>query len=168
MNDGLLGRLLTVAALVLLAAAVVLGWQAGDAPLMPPPSADRAPWSLPPRPHSDAAAAMAALEARRPWGEVTSPAQAAAAAGAAGGAGQPNAAAASSAWRLAGIVERGQDHFALIASGVGPGLHLAYLRVGDRLPDGSVLLRIATDSATIANAKASAQPRIYRLFGEKP
>ena len=168
-------RLVAVAIAVLLAAALVLGWQAGDTPLPPPAKAEPAKWSLPKLTHSDATADLAVLKNRHPWSGLFTLGPTAAAPGgpavpggnaAPGGPGAHPAAAPPPSWRLAGVVERGEDRFALVAPGPGTG-ELSYLRLGDRLPDGSTLVAIAPDSATTADAKSPARRRVYRLFGEK-
>jgi hypothetical protein len=150
---------LAIAVLVVFAGALVLGWGAGDATLPAAPTAAAPPWSMPsPRP-DDPSRDLALLTARHPWsaGAASDPAAAAAAA----------AAAAHPSWRLEGVVVRGRERFALVGAGTAAAAPLAYLRVGDRLPDGGVLVAIASDSATVRDPRLPAQPRVYRLFGEK-
>jgi hypothetical protein len=162
------GRLFTVAALGLIAA-VWLGWDAGNVELPPRSAAPPLPWSLPKPVHVALAPALAELKSRHPWTGLFT-LNAASVTGVARRVAKPAAAGAGPvppSWRLAGIVERSDSRFALITSGAGPAARLAYLRVGDQLPDGSRLVGIAADSATIADAKTPARQRIYRLYGEK-
>ncbi len=136
----------------LVAVAVALGWRTGEAPLDTPKAAAPAPWSLPQMVHPDPGPDMALLTARHPWGnaafrDIDSP--------------RPPAA----PWHLAGIVERGNERYALVLLGQGPAARLEYRAVGKSLPDGSVLVRIEPDSATSEGGQsATAERRVYRLF----
>jgi hypothetical protein len=144
---------------IVFAGAVLLGWNAGDVAVPPPAPLPPIRWSLPRPRVAETAKDFAVVTAGRPWNRHSPLAS-----GTRPGQGRPGAAAPS--WRLAGIVERGGAGFALIASGAGATAKLDYLRIGDRLPDGSVLLALGRDSATAAAGKS--RPRIYRLFGKKP
>jgi hypothetical protein len=159
--------------------ALFLGWGSGYTP--PPPLTRAAPeqWKLNPPAPPDAAKDLAALKARHPW-SADMPG-AASAAGGAGGADGPGAPADPKAvWRLAGVIERGDERFALIAIGVEPSVTLEYKKIGDALPDGSVLVQITPNSATTGPSKAAPKDapnsidapdasgqHIYRLFGSK-
>lgn len=109
-----------------------LGWQAGQisvpagSPLAP------TPWVLPPRTTEDPARDLAILTSRRPWTNAFLTA------GSAGAAAQPGAPGASNsppvAWRLAGIVQRLGENFALIVIGQPGAAKLEYRRVGIRRP----------------------------------
>ena len=152
---------LSAAFATLFAAAVVLGWRAGGAPTAAPPAAVPAPWALPQPTESAPARDAAVLKARHPWGG--------------GGAfhdidSAPAALAASrTPWQLAGIVERGNERYALILVGQGPSAKLEYRATGDSLPDGSVLVQIGADSATSEGGQpAPAGRRVHRLFEKAP
>jgi hypothetical protein len=144
---------------VIFVCAVLLGWNAGDTPIPPPPPLAPTPWSLPQPKPDDTARDLAVITAGRPWNRgLDSPA----------GAATPPAAASAPSWRLAGIVERNNHSFALIASGPDAAAKLDYLSVGDPLPDGSVLVEIAPAAAISEGGKSSSTGRhVYRLFGEK-
>ncbi len=140
------------------AAAVILGWRTGGAPAAPPLATPAEAWTLPQLTASDPARDAAILKARRPWGggaafhDIDSPAPASRA-----------------PWQLAGIVERGNERFALILVGQGPAARLEYRGMGDSLPDGSVLVQIGADSATSEGGQpAAAERRVYRLFEKTP
>jgi hypothetical protein len=139
--------------------AVVLGWYAGDTPVPPAARPAPVPWSLPQPEVRDSAKDLAIVTAGRPWNRGTG----AAAAGA-----TPTPAAPAASWRVAGIVLRNDQRFALIANGLDATAKLDYLSVGDALPDGSVLVEITPDSAAVEGGKTSAAGRrIYRLFDKK-
>lgn len=140
---------------ILVVCALWLGWSAGDTPVPPIRPLAQIPWSLPRLRSNDPASDFAAVTARQPWGAGVAMAPRATAKG---------QSVAATNWRLAGVIRRGADSFALLATGAG-GAKLTYLRIGDRLPDGSVLLRITSDSAVTKQGKSP--PRIYRLFGAK-
>ena len=150
---------LAIPAALIFACAVVLGWNAGDTivPMAAAPAPIR--WSLPQPKADDAARDMAALTTAKPWHRdfpglrpaAPTPGQAAAA-----------------DWRLAGIVDRDEERYALVLSGAGAAAKIAYLQVGDTLPDGSVIVALTRDSAAAEGGKPPAHGhRIYRLFGEK-
>jgi len=141
-----------VAAATLLAAA--LGWQVGQPPTTAAPITTPANWALPTLAGRDPGPDAAILAARHPWGgragfrDVDAPAPAP-----------------GSSWRLAGIVERGDERLALVLIGPGPTGRLEYRAVGDALPDGSVLVQIDADSATSEGGQSEAAGRrVYRLF----
>jgi hypothetical protein len=143
-----------------------LGWQAGQisVPAGPPPAAT--PWVLPPRPTEDPARDLAILTARGPWTNAFLLARSAGI-----GSEQPEAARASNSkppvWRLAGIVQRPGENFALIVIGQPDAAKLEYRRVGDSLPDGSTLVQITSDNAVAEPAGSSGEQRVYWLFRGK-
>jgi hypothetical protein len=150
-------RRIALAAVLLLAAGVGLGWSFGGAP--PPgaarPEADR--WTLPadkpPQPASD----VALLKERHPWGGS-----------AASDSSRATAGQSAESWRLAGIVMRGDERFALLASGPAAAPRLEYRRLGDPFPDGSRLVELTADSAVTEDAAMPSPVRhTYRLFRKK-
>lgn len=143
-----------VVAVILFAGAAALGWRAGFT--LPPPQAVRpeAPWSLPPPQQNETNRDLAVLASRKPWGDASSVAEEHR---------QPVRPPARLSWRLAGIIQRGGDTFALIAQGMPA--KFAYLRVGDALPDGSKLIEITADEAVAQGGKDDAHAKhVYRLF----
>jgi hypothetical protein len=58
-------------------------------------------------------------------------------------------------WRLAGIVQRGDETYALITTSQGPAAKFEYRRVGETLPDGSILVQITADSAKTQMSRPS-------------
>jgi hypothetical protein len=152
---------LAIPAGLIFACALFFGWNAGDTAVPRPPASPKIRWSLPHPRKEDAARDFALIMARRPWGR-----------GSLGGAGaQPGKGpkgAAPPSWRLAGIVERSGESMALILTGAGPAAKLEYFRVGDRLPDGTVLTALARDSATVDGTKPPhAGAHVFRLFDAK-
>jgi hypothetical protein len=135
--------------------AVALGWRAGDVVPVEAAATEPTPWVLP-QPHSeDTEQDASILTTRRPWG---------------GGAAfrDPEQGPAPASWRLAGIVEREGRRFALIIVGQQPTGVLEYHTVGDRLPDGSVLVQIDPDSATSEGPQNSGVARrVQRLFEKR-
>jgi hypothetical protein len=141
-----------------------LGWQAGQisVPAGPPPAL--APWVLPPQPTEDPRRDMAIVTARRPWTNAFLTTDT--------GIKQPGAAGGSNskpvAWRLAGLVQRKGEDFALIVTGQPGAAKLEYNRVGDLLPDGSTLVEITADNAVAEPAGSPGEERVYWLFRGKP
>jgi hypothetical protein len=108
---------------------------------------------------SDTAGDLAVLRSRKPWGGGTAFVD-------------PEIAPApmqnAEPWRLAGVIERDREALALILIGSGPTARLEYRAVGDRLPDGSVFVRIDADSATSQEGQPPAVVQhVYRLFENK-
>jgi hypothetical protein len=141
-----------------------LGWQAGQisVPAAPPPAPIA--WELSSPPTEDPARDLAILTARRPWTNASL------AAGAGDAQHQPAGAAANpapAAWRLAGIVQRPSENFALIVIGAAGAAKLEYHRVGDVLPDGSTLVQITSETAITESAGAAGARRVYWLFRGK-
>lgn len=135
-------------------AAAGAGWRTGAIAAKPNPPPHRLAWELPKPSVRDTDADLRVLGTRRPW---------------TGGALLRTITAAPVApalpWRLVGIAERDNEPMALILVGMGPSAGLEYRGVGDRLPDGSVLVQIGADSATSEQGPSSAaQRRVYRLF----
>jgi hypothetical protein len=137
--------------------AALLGWSAGETVLPPMATIAATPWSLPPPADSDPARDLALLTQRKAW----SP-------GLLGAAGPAVALAGPPKWRLAGVVQRDDGTFALIASGTDATAKLDYLRVGEPVPDGGILVAITANSAVVEDAHASSGQRVYKLFDKKP
>jgi hypothetical protein len=144
--------------------ATFLGWQAGQIVVSAGPPVAPTPWALSAPPAEDPRRDMAIVTARRPWTNAFLAADA--------GAKQPGAAGASNSkpveWRLAGLVQRRGENFALIVTGQPGAAKLEYNRVGDALPDGSTLVEITADNAVAKPAGSSGEERIYWLFRGKP
>ena len=144
---------------VIFLCAMFLGWNAGDTPLPPAARMAPVPWSLPTAEVRESAKDLAIVTAGRPWNRGFASADA--------GASLAPAVAAPS-WRLAGIIQRNDQRFALIASGPDAAAKLDYLGIGDALPDGGVLVDITQDSAAVEGGiTAAAGRRVYRLFDKK-
>jgi hypothetical protein len=145
----------------IIACAVILGWSDGDIivpPQRPPPPIR---WSLPRPRTEDTTKNLAAVLAGRPWnrGSLT---------GAGAQTAPTQAAAAPPSWRLAGVAKRSGESFALIASGATPTAKIDYLRIGDRLPDSSIIVALTADSVTTKGGKQSpTRAHVYRLFDAK-
>jgi hypothetical protein len=140
-----------------MAIAALLGWHAGDLSTVAMPSEAPVSWSLPPPQVADIDRDLAILAARKPWGgsksfsDLETP--------------PPLVA----AWRLVGIVQRGDQRYALIRVGPGPNAKVEYRGVGDTLPDGGRLVQIDTDSATSSSDNPSpTDRRVHRLFEKSP
>jgi hypothetical protein len=150
---------LAVAAGTIVSGAVLLGWRAGNTPVPPLPPRAATPWSLPRLDADDPAKDLAVLTARHPW---TS-----------GGPGRRALGPAAAPpppinWRLAGIITRNDVTFALIAIGrPGTPSKLEYRRVGDALPDGSILVGINSDNAVSEDKGKAKKQRVFRLFGRE-
>jgi hypothetical protein len=144
-----------------LAVALALGWLSGEPPAPAAGAAANEGWALPQPAPPDVAGDVAELTRRHPW-SATADARGGAAAGA------PLVTGPQAAWRLAGIVERGDERFALLAFGASPAARIEYKRVGDSFPDGTTLIRVTADSATTEDTRSPAAPeQTYRLFGKK-
>jgi hypothetical protein len=143
----------------ILACAVVLGWSAGDIIVPQPPLPPPTRWSLPRLRPADPARDLAVITAGRPWNRSD----------ATGAGTQPQTPAIPTppSWRLAGIAKRSTKSVALIAKGSAPTAQIDYLRVGDRLPDSSVIVALSPDSITTKGGKQPSTRTIYRLFGAK-
>lgn len=168
--------LIRLGAVVLVAAAgaAVLGWGAGVTPLPPLAAIPKETWELREIKPEDTAKLVEVLAARHPWaGFIDSsrrPDQRRTAA-------RPQPKAPATPWRLAGIVQRGDESFALIATGQAAQTKIEYRRVGDSLPDGSILVQISPDSAKTQPASPppssddtppeNPETRVYRLFDKK-
>jgi hypothetical protein len=133
---------------VLVVGAAALGWRAGET-LPPPPSAiAKDPWSLGPLKNQDTAKDVELLRQRRSWNGFEregGPQQAA-----------TRAPAAAVPWRLAGIVRRGDESLVLISTGRAQTTKFEYRRVGDALPDGSILVQIMSDGAKTQSSSSGA------------
>lgn len=142
--------------------ALWLGWQAGETPVTPTPNPPPARWAMPEKPAEDPARDLAILTARRPWtNAITGLAGAAQPGQNPGGIGAPGA---PPEWRLAGIVERSDGNYVLIATGQPGSTKIEYRRVGDSLPDGSTLVDIGPDSAIARPADTAGDQRVMWLF----
>lgn len=143
-----------------LALAVGLGWL--DAPATAPPA--YAPpaeaWSLPTLAQSQSGRGLAEVTALRPWSADRRPA--------APPNPSPTAGPAPEGWRLAGIVLRGEERFVLITGGSVNSQDVEYKRVGDTLPDGSIILQISQDSVITEGGASSPGGRTtHRLFDSR-
>jgi hypothetical protein len=150
---------------VAVALSAFLGWQAGETAVPASPRPAPAKWALPTAVPEDPVKDVAALTARHPWsGEVGAGDVANGANGPTVGApGKP----APVPWRLAGIVERPDGIFALIANGQPGAIKFEYRSVGDKLPDGSTLVAITSDNAVTEAGEAPGEQRVYWLFRRK-
>jgi hypothetical protein len=141
------------------ACAVVLGWNAGDIIVPQPPPLPPTRWSLPRLRPADPARDLAVITAGRPWNRSD----------AAGTGAQPQMPVIPTllSWRLAGIAKRSTESVALVAKGSAPTAQIDYLRVGDRLPDSSVIVALSPDSITTEGSKQPSTRTTDRLFGAK-
>ncbi len=159
---------------VLVICAGVLGWRAGQPSAPPAAVIAKDPWSLGSLKSEDTSKDMDLLKIRRSWDGFDrgrGPAQA-----------QARARGPAVTWRLAGIVKRGDESFVLISTGQAQTAKYEYRRVGDSLPDGSILVQIMPDGAKTqappADARAksdsakkpssSSDTHVYRLFNQNP
>jgi hypothetical protein len=166
-------------ALVAVAGAAGLGWSAGETPLPPPSAIPKETWELREIKPEDTAKLVAVLAGRHPWaGFIDSARRPDQRRTARNPAPKP-----ATPWRLAGIVQRGDESFALIATGQAAQTKIEYRRVGDSLPDGSILVQILPDSAKTQPAPSDSpsttppstddsppenpETRVYRLFDKK-
>jgi hypothetical protein len=167
---------------LLFAGAGAIGWKAGQTSLPPPPAIGKETWSLQATTRDDPAKDLAMLKARHPWTGIIDMTKRPPVTGRGPLVAQqrPSAAPAKPKvpWRLAGIVQRGDESFALIATGNAAQTKIEYRHVGDSLPDGSILVQIMPDSAKTqsespaAPASSDSPPAnpetiVYRLFGKK-
>jgi hypothetical protein len=149
---------------VAVALAAFLGWQAGETAVPASPRLAPAKWVVPTVVSEDPAKDVAALTARHPWSSLFDTAAGANGANGPGGApGTP----APVPWRLAGIVERPDGRFALIANGQPGAIKFEYRSVGDKLPDGSTLIEITSDSAVTEAGGPPGEQRVHWLFRGK-
>jgi hypothetical protein len=166
------------AGVLILGGGVALGWRAGEPanPLAVPTAKDQ--WTLTAPKAEDVTKDLGALKSLHPWTGFVEQKPAA----------RPQAAARPT-WRLAGIVQRGNETIALITTAQGPAAKFEYRRVGDTLPDGSILVQITADSAktqmplasdssspssspstapsAAPSPDSSPEARTYRLFDKK-
>jgi hypothetical protein len=150
---------------VAVALSAFLGWQAGETAVPAGPRPAPAKWALPTVVPEDPAKDVAALTARHPWSSLSGTAD-----GVNGGATGPAGAPGTPApvpWRLAGIVERPDGIFALIANGQPGAITFEYRSIGDKLPDGSTLVKITSDSAVTEAGGSPGEQRVYWLFRRK-
>jgi hypothetical protein len=144
-------------ALLIFAAAAALGWCSGSAAGVAAAPADTAAWDLSNETTSDADQDAGVLRLRRPWGGSASFSDSE----------TPNAAAGGTSWRLVGIVERGNQWFALISIGGQPAERIEYRALGDPLPGGGKVTKVDADSITVGGQGADPAGVIYRLFDAK-
>jgi hypothetical protein len=165
-----------IAGAVIVGGGVALGWRAGETgdPLAGPAAKDQ--WALAAPKEEDVTKDLGALKSLHPWTGFVEQQKPAARP-------QPPA---RPTWRLAGIVQRGAETLVLISTAQGQTAKFEYRRVGDSLPDGSILVQITADSAmtrmpaspdssSSTAAPSSAAPssdsspeaRTYRLFDKK-
>jgi hypothetical protein len=152
-----------VLSVIAVAIATFLGWQSGytiaetGAPLAP------TRWSLPTPISEEPDKDLATLTGRRPWSGAlpgTTQGETGANRPATGSAGS----AAALTWRLAGLVERADGNFVLIATGPANAAKFEYRGLGDKLPDGSTLVEITVDHATVETGGTNRDRRVLRLF----
>jgi CBS domain-containing protein len=150
---------------IAVALASFLGWQAGETTVSAGPPLAPAKWALPTVVPEDPAKDVAALTSRHPWSTQFGVPDVANG-GANGSAAAPGTPA-PVPWRLAGIVERPDGVFALIANGQPGAIKFEYRGVGDKLPDGSTLVKITSDSAVTEAGSSPSEQRVYWLFRRK-
>jgi hypothetical protein len=171
-------RLAILGALVI-AAGVWLGWRAGAMDDVETARLAKETWALSPPVREDPTRDLALLAARHPWRGPTEDRRE-----------RVQRPPPLPRWRLAGIVQRGDEKFALITVEARPLPRYEYRRVGDTLPDGSILVQIMEDGAKTeshpspesrpssgappaaspppsASKSSSANVRTYRLFEKK-
>jgi hypothetical protein len=150
---------------VAVALSAFLGWQAGETAVPAGQRLAPAKWALPTVVPEDPAKDLAALTARHPWSSQfgTPDAANSGANGLAAAPGTP----APVPWRLAGIIERPDGIFALIANGQPGAIKFEYRGVGDKLPDGSTLVKITADNAVTEAGGSPGEQRVYWLFRRK-
>ncbi|HUZ74928.1 MAG TPA: hypothetical protein VMU87_18230 [Stellaceae bacterium] len=147
---------LAVAAVLMIGSGIALGWRAGQTDVPPAAPIAKEKWSVKPPEREDPTRDLSVLTSLHPWtGFVEARRE------------QAAAHKAPPAWRLAGIVQRGEEKFALIAMGQYPKPIFEYRRVGDSLPDGSILVQITSDSAKTKMHSAPA-PSSARTFPPSP
>jgi len=134
--------------------ALFLGWQAGETIVSADPPPPRVGWRLPALAEVDSAKDLAVLSARKPWGGETAAGPVAAVSGAA----RPPE------WRLAGVVERLDGVFALIAIGKSGPMKYEYREVGGQLPDGSTVVKITNEYVKIRSRDDGDDERVLWLF----
>lgn len=161
---------LAVAAVLMVGIGIALGWRADQTDESPASQMAKEPWSVQPPKSEDPTKDLALLTSRHPWTGNTEAKKEEAAAHKV-----------PPAWRLVGIVQSGKEKFALVTTGQSPRPRPAYLRIGDALPDGSILVQITSDSAKTEMrsippsssppasppASTSAIAHTYRLFEKK-
>jgi hypothetical protein len=163
-----------IAGVLILGGGVALGWKAGETADPPAGSDAKEQWALAAPKKQDVTKDLDALKSLHPWSGFVEQAKP-----------PPRPQAARPTWRLAGIVQRGAETLALITTAQGPAAKFEYRRVGDALPDGSILVQITADSAKTqmpsssdSSSSSSAPPsdsasdsspeaRTYRLFDKK-
>ena len=134
--------------------ALFLGWQAGETVVSADPPPARVAWRLPALAEVDSTKELAVLTARKPWGEET----------AAGPVVVVPGAARPLEWRLAGVVERPDGVFALIAIGKSGPMKYEYREVGGKLPDGSTVVKITNEYVKIRSRDDGDDERVLWLF----
>ena len=170
---------LAVAGVLLISAGAALGWKAGQTDEPPALPTAKEKWALAAPQGDDTTKDLAILNLRKPWGSPDEARRE-----------QPTARTAPPQWRLAGIVVSGEEKLALISTGQYPRARFEYRRIGESLPDGSILVQITSDSAKTESrsapgpasspafppsprspssppASSSPQTHTYRLFEKK-
>lgn len=158
-----------IAALVVAGGGMALGWNAGEMTPPPPGPIAHDPWSLDQPTQADVTKDVGVLATLHPWAGIVEAKKPQA----------PEQRRAPPSWRLAGVVQRGDEKLALIATGKPPRISFEYKRVGESLPDGSILVQITSDSAktqksspSSAEAKSPSSETLasdshtYQLFGK--
>ncbi len=139
---------LAVAAMLLVGSGVALGWRAGQIDVPPAAAIAKEKWSVTPPRREDPAKDLAVLASLHPW---SGPAQAK----------RPENLRPPQ-WRLAGIIESGDEKYAIIAVGPAFKQRILYRRIGKSLPDGSILVQITADGAKTESHSAPASSSASR------
>ena len=157
---------LAIAGLFIVGCGMALGWRAGEAIESPQGKAASDPWSLDAAKKPDPSKDLDVLAALHPWSGAAPKRQQVAA-----------AAPPPPTWRLAGIVKRGDENFALIQTGTASRIMFEYRKLGESLPDGTILVQIGDDSAKTqkpsstdaSSTESSPSPdaTTFQLFGKK-
>ena len=144
------------------------GWQAGQPVVPPTPLPAPTPWELPRQKSEDSARDLRILTTRLPWdGGPLKAVAAISAPGRPGARGTPASSKPSNEWRLAGIVQRSDENFVILAIGPPNALKFEYRQVGNKLPDGSVLIEITADRAVTRRGTSLTERQTYSLFHRK-
>lgn len=150
---------LVLLGVLLIVSAVIVGW--ADVEIPSPtvgPSAARVPGALQDSRKPNVENDLRILAERRPWGADLPTAQSA-----------PTAASnvqtvSSGSWRIGGIMRIGDADFLVLLVQPQPNatFFFRYLTVGDSLPDGQVIERMADDSVQVRKGDQSNTLRLYR------
>lgn len=150
-------RLLLLGAL-LIVAAVVVGWADAELPSPTVGAAARAPNAVRPLARANIENDRRIIAERQPWG-ADQPTQAAPAAAAGAAPAAP-----PGSWRFGGIMRVGDTDFVVLLVQPQPNaaFFFRYLTIGDSLPDGQVIERVAEDSVQVRKGDQTTTMRLYR------